>query len=155
MGTDYGNMDSYNLFHDPSIPIYFAPKIEDDNKNKSSQKIIDIKRKTSYSSDSDSVTPKSTVDEEEVNLKKSKNKTVDKFADIFQNLRHSPLFIKNELTFSDEDDYYLIYNESDNIRKEYYSKLIYKNIWTPGQKSKTHNNLFIFIGIIHYSQLHF
>ena len=144
MGTNYGNVDAYHLFHDPSIPIYFAPKMEDDNKNKSSQKAIDLERKNSNSSESDSVTRKSTVDEEEVNLKKIKNKKVDKFTTIFKNLKHSPLFIKNESTFSDEDDYYLIYNESDNIRKEYYSKLIYKNIWTPGQKAKTHNNLFIF-----------
>ena len=145
MGTDYGNINKYNLFHDPSIPIYFAPKMEDDDKNESSHKAIDLKRKSSYSSESDSETRKSTVDEEEVaNIKKSKNKNVDKFTKIFKNLRHSPFFIKNEATFSDEDDYYLIFNESDNIRKEYYSKLIYKNVWTPGQKSKTHNSLFIF-----------
>ena len=144
MGTDYGNMDGYTLFHDPSIPIYFAPKMEDDNKNESSQKTIDLGRKNSNSSESDSVTRKSTVDEEEVNLKKIKNNKVDKFTQIFQKLKHSPLFIKNVSTFSDEDDYYLTYYESDNIRKEYYSKLIYKNVWTPGQKSKTHNNLFIF-----------
>ena len=145
MGIDYGNLDTYNICNDPSIPIYFAPKIEDDKKMVSSQKSIDLKRNKSYSSDLDSEARKSTVDEEEVvNLKKIKNKKFDKFTKIFKQLRHSPLFIKSDSTFSDEDDYYLIYYENENIRKEYYSKLIYKNLWTPGKKAKTHNNLFIF-----------
>ena len=147
MGTDYG---PYNLYqNEPSIPIYFAPKIEDDNKKESSNNSIYSKRKTSYSSMAESESRKSTFDEEdavnEKKLKKSKSdKNLDKFTKIFKNLRNSPLFLKNESYILCEEDYYLNFDESENIRRNYFSKLIYKNIWTPGQKPKTHNNLFIF-----------
>ena len=43
-----------------------------------------------------------------------------------------------------EGEYCLNVNEKENIRKSYYSKLIYKKIWIPGSKSKTHNSLFIY-----------
>ena len=63
MGTDYG---PYNLYqNEPSIPIYFAPKIEDDNKKVSSNNSINSKRKTSYSSMTESESRKSTFDEED------------------------------------------------------------------------------------------
>ena len=50
---------------------------------------------------------------------------------------------KKEIIYN-RDDYFLEINEKDTIRKKYYSKLIYKNIWTPGIKSKTYNSIFIF-----------
>ena len=60
-------------------------------------------------------------------------------------MKNSPIFhSKKENSILDEDDYYLYFDENENIRKNYFSKLIYKNIWTPGEKSKFNNNLSIF-----------
>ena len=51
---------------------------------------------------------------------------------------------RKENNSNNENDYCFIIYENENFRKSYYSKLIYKKIWTPGIKQKTHNTLFIF-----------
>ena len=141
MGIDYGNVDSYDYFHyEPFIPIFFNPKFDDENKISDSNFEFD---------ESESMTRKSTLDKNEgvININKS-NKIKDSkninFQKLFKKLKNSPFFEKNENNKLDEDDYYLNFDENDNIRKSYYSKLIYKNVWMPGQKTKIHNNLFIF-----------
>jgi hypothetical protein len=141
MGIDYGNVDSYDYFHyEPFIPIFFNPKFDDENKISDSNIEFD---------ESESLTRKSTldIDDEEINKSKSikiKDPKDINFKKIFKKLKNSPFFEKNENNKLDEDDYYLNFDENDNIRKSYYSKLIFKNVWNPGQKPKTHNNLFIF-----------
>jgi hypothetical protein len=134
-------VDSYDYFHyEPFIPIFFNPKFDDENKISDSNFEFD---------ESESMTRKSTLDknEEIININKS-NKIKDSkninFQKLFKKLKNSPFFEKNENNKLDEDDYYLNFDENDNIRKSYYSKLIFKNVWIPGQKPKTHNNLFIF-----------
>ena len=141
MGIDYGNVDSYDYFHyEPFIPIFFNPKFDDENKISDSHFEFD---------ESESMTRKSTLDknDEIININKSmkiKDSKNINFQNIFKKLNNSPFFEKNENNKLDEDDYYLNFDENDNIRKSYYSKLIYKNVWMPGQKTKIHNNLFIF-----------
>jgi hypothetical protein len=139
MGNNYGNLDSYDYYqYEPFIPIFFTPKDEESKKEESEL----------YSSDS--LTRKSTLDEEENEKKiefkkKFKLERDDKFKKIFKKLENSPIFeFKDSLSKYDENDYYLNFEENDNIRKSYYSKLIYKNIWTPGMKAKSHNSIFIF-----------
>ena len=145
MGINYGNSDSYELFHyEPFTPIFFTPKL-----GKGKKKISTKKKSVSSSSKSESSIRKSTLNDEEVdNDKKFKNhesKNLDKFTKIFKNLKNSPIFdSKNENNILDEDDYYLNFDENENIRKNYFSKLICKNIWAPGEKSKFNNNLSIF-----------
>ena len=145
MGINYGNSDSYETFHyEPFIPIFFAPKLENEKKN-----ILSKKDSISSSSESESSTRKSTLNDEEIEddkkLKNKESKKLDKFTKIFKKLKNSPIFhSKKENSILDEDDYYLYFDENENIRKNYFSKLIYKNIWTPGEKSKFNNNLSIF-----------
>jgi hypothetical protein len=141
MGIDYGNVDSYDYFHyEPFIPIFFNPKFDDENKISDSNIEFD---------ESESMTRKSTLDKNDdiININKSikiKDSKNINFQKIFKKLKNSPFFEKKENNKLDEDDYYLNFDENDNIRKSYYSKLIFKNVWNPGQKPKTHNNLFIF-----------
>ena len=145
MGINYGNCDSYDSFdYEPFIPIFFAPKIENEKKN-----ILTKKDSISSFSESEPSTRKSTLNDEEINddkkVKTLESKKLDKFTKIFRKLKNSPIFdSKSENRILDEDDYYLNFDENDNIRKNYFSKLIYKNIWTPGEKSKFNNNLSIF-----------
>ena len=141
MGIDYGNVDSYDYFHnEPFIPIFFNPKLDDVNKISDSNIEFD---------ESESMTRKSTIDGDDEELYKIKSMKIKdpkniKFKKIFKKLKNSPFFDKNENNKMDGDDYYLNFEENDKIRKSYYSKLIFKNIWIPGQKPKIHNNLFIF-----------
>lgn len=150
MGTNYGNVDSYDYYqYEPFIPIFFAPKVEENKKIENGTDSSCSKRKSSCSSFSESTTRKSTLDDEESNdveLKKKCNiHREDKFKKIFKRLKSSPIFdSKTMLINYDIDNYYLNFEENDNIRKSYYSKLIYKNSWTPGIKPKTHNTAFIF-----------
>lgn len=145
MGINYGNSDSYELFHfEPFIPIFFGPKLEKGKNNNSTKKDTNL-----CSSESESSTRKSTLNDEEIDDDKKfinkESKKLDKFTKIFKNLKNSPIFdSKTENSILDEDDYYLNFDENENIRKNYFSKLIYKNIWSPGEKLKFNNNLFIF-----------
>ena len=145
MGINNGNCESYDPFHyETFIPIFFTPTIKKDKKN-----ILNKKESESSSSKSKSSTRKCTLNDEEIDddkkLKIQESKKLDKFTKIFKKLKNSPIFdSKNENSILDEDDYYLNFDENENIRKNYFSKLIYKNIWSPGEKSKFNNNLSIF-----------
>jgi hypothetical protein len=89
---------------------------------------------------------RSTLDyEEEVKSDKSCLNKNDNLESIFKNPNNSAFFEnKKEINLFLEGEYCLNVNEKENIRKSYYSKLIYKKIWIPGSKSKTHNSLFIY-----------
>ena len=115
MGTNYGNVDSFDLFQcEPFIPIYFAPKIKEENKNEINEDSISKRRKSSNFSESESFTRKSTLDEEEnekeeipkiTNGKKGKN-----FQNFFKNFPFSD-DNKNRPNKFDGDNYYLNFNE--------------------------------------------
>lgn len=145
MGTNYSNIDSYDIFqYEPFIPIYFVPKLEEGKVTESNKDSTFDNRKTSCSSESNSPTRKSTLDDGE-EIKNRKKKNSDKFTELFKNLKNTPFFdSKKETILLNSNEYYLKNEENGNIRKSYYSKLIYKNIWMNGQKRKSHNNLFIF-----------
>jgi hypothetical protein len=89
---------------------------------------------------------RSTIDyEEEVKSDKNCLNKNDNLESIFKNPNNSAFFqYKKEINLFLEGEYCLNVNEKENIRKSYYSKLIYKKIWIPGSKSKTHNSLFIY-----------
>ena len=89
---------------------------------------------------------RSTLDyEEEVKSDKNCLNKNDNLESIFRNPNNSAFFqYKKEINLFLEGEYCLNVNEKENIRKSYYSKLIYKKIWIPGSKSKTHNSLFIY-----------
>ena len=151
MGNNFGNVDSFDYYqYESFIPIYFIPKIEENKISKNVSISSNSTKKSSFSSESQSSSRKSTLDDEENDDKKElkqklETKGEDKFKIIFEKLKNSPIFeSKNNLTNFDEDNYYLNFEENDNIRKNYYSKLIYKNAWNPVIKPKTHNTLFIF-----------
>ena len=133
MGNYYENMESYELFQ---------CEINKD-KNYSKKKILNCFELETNSR-------KSTLDEEDIgkeklpkiaNIKKQKGKE-QIFQNIFKNFPSTEN--KNDTNNFDEDNYYLNFNENDNLRKNYFSKLICKNIWALDNKPKTHNNLFIF-----------
>ena len=143
MGTNYTNIDSYDIYqYEPFIPIYFAPKIEEKKDKDSNLNSTCSNRKiSSFSSQSECRTRKSTLDDEE-EKKNNENIDVSAFTEIFKD---SPFFdSKNEAGILNPDEYYLNFDENENIRKSYYFKLIYKNIWINWRKNKSHNNLFIF-----------
>ena len=149
MGNNFGNVDSFDYYqYEPFIPIYFVPRIEESKTPENVSISSNSSKKSSFSSESQSSSRKSTLDDEENDDKKDKKletKGDDKFKILFKKLKNSPIFeSKNTPTNFDEDNYYLNFEENDNIRKNYYSKLIYKNAWNPGIKPKTHNTLFIF-----------
>ena len=137
MGNDYGNIDSYDFYqYVPFAPIFFAPKVKEDGILENAVNSFYLSTKSSSLSKSDSPKEKNTLGDE---------KNFDKYKNIFTKLKDSPMFeSKNIINNYDIDDYYLNFEENDNIRKSYYSKLIYKNKWSFGLKPKTHNNLFIF-----------
>ena len=90
-------------------------------------------------------------DEEEEDMKTdsnslgSKNEEKDQLKSIFSNQINSAFFTsKKEINIFNEEEYYLDFNEKEDLRKKYYSKLIYKNIWSPGTKTKKFNALFIY-----------
>ena len=153
MGNNYGNLDSYDYYQNESfIPIFFAPKVKESKKEENESNSFDSSRKSCGSSESDELTRKSTLDEDEDRnedkiefKKKSDSRKNDKFKKMFKKLKTTPIFeFKDSLSNYDENDYYLNFEENDNIRKSYYSKLIYKNTWSPGLKTKSHNSIFIF-----------
>ena len=151
MGNYYENMESYELFQcEPCIPIYFFPKIKEEKKDEKNKDTNHSKKKFLNIFELETNSRKSTLDEEDIgkeklpkgaNIKKAKEKE-NKFQNIFKNF--PSLENKNDADHFDEDNYYLNFNENDNMRKNYFSKLICKNIWTLDNKPKTHNNLFIF-----------
>ena len=162
MGIDYENVDKFNYYeYENIIPFTFTSKKEQENKisPRHSQAIDSDSeyskiKKPSTSEDisiqkdpSISHSRKSTFDEEDFKEDKyflSQPKE-DKISNIFKEQKNSPFFRnKKEILLKDDDKYFLAFNESEDIRKKYYSKLIYKNIWSPGYKPKTHNSLFIF-----------
>jgi hypothetical protein len=151
MGNDYGNVDSYDFYqYVPFAPIFFAPKAKEDGILENAVNSSYLSTKFSSLSKSDSPKEKNTLEDEKnfdkIELNKNcGEKNFDKYKNIFTKLKDSPMFeSKNIINNYDLDDYYLNFEENDNIRKSYYSKLIYKNKWSFGLKPKTHNNLFIF-----------
>lgn len=148
MGMDYENIDDQyeygtffpNVFSLKNNNISNNPTLKEKNKE-CSKKITE-----SYLS---SQSRKSTLDYDTENAKNFilSKKDTDKFKNIFSNPVNSSFFkTKNDLIIYKNEPYYLEVkeNEKEDIRKKYFSKLIYKNIWAPGIKSKTHNSLFIF-----------
>lgn len=91
---------------------------------------------------------KSTFDNDDIESEKNNSnpeKSSDKFKTIFTQPDNSPFYApKKEEIIYNKNKYFLEINEKDDIRKRYYSKLIYKNIWTPGMKSKSYSSIFIF-----------
>jgi hypothetical protein len=89
---------------------------------------------------------RSTLDfEEESKSNKNYSNKNENLESIFKNPSNSAFFqSKKEINLLLEDEYCLNVNEKENLRKSYYSKLIYKKIWIPGTKPKTHNSLFIY-----------
>ena len=149
MGNEHGNIDSYDFYqYLPFTSFFFAPKIKEKEILENVVNSSYLDRKKPFSSESE--LPKGKNKLEENNNKKELKKNCgvdksDKYKNIFIKLKDSPMFeTKTIINNYDEDNYYLNFEGNDNIRKRYYSKLIYKNKWTPGAKPKTHNNLFIF-----------
>ena len=159
MGIDYefNNFEEYN--YDIFFPNFFESKKEKTIKNKlNSNKVTEnnapkIKNLASLSSTENtsekvdiSKSRKSTLDNDEIELDNNKFlfKQEKETKNSFIESVNLPFFTsKTELNIIN-NEYSLIIKDEDIIRKSYYSKLIYKNIWKPNQKLKTHNSLFIF-----------
>ena len=156
MGIDYEEINKYERYqYESFLPIFFPSKFDEKKPKLDVSKKLDSEysklRKSSLSQKT--ITPfsqsrKNTIDEEEEmknirNNYKPENK--DQFKTIFTDKVNSPFFYsKKEIINIFNKEYYLDINENENIRKKYYSKLIYKKIWTPISKSKKYNSLFIF-----------
>ena len=151
MGINYDNINGYEQYeYEAFMPNFFSPKIEKETKNSNNELGAKNKEYSKLNNNIEnsniSKSRKSTIDNDDIdNGKNTKNKSSDKIKNIFLNPINSPFFSqKREEIIYSNDDYHLEINEKDDIRKKYYSKLIYKNIWSPGIKTKAHNSLFIF-----------
>lgn len=152
MGVDYENISTCQ--YDNFIPFVFSNKKEE-NKNILFNKPLEDEEysKLRKMSSSEKVNEGSTIShsrkstfdvDEELNNVCVQRKN-DKLDNIFKNPDNSGFYkSKKDIDIVSDDKLYLNFNEKDDIRKSYYSKLIYKNIWSPGCKSKKHNSLFIF-----------
>ena len=139
MGVDYESINSYDEYqYDPFLPLFFPIKKE----QKEESKPLNSKEKKAKRPQS----RKNTLDEErEEKKKKTDKKTYTQLNSIFASEIASPFFSsKKEITIINKDEYYLDIIEKDDIRKKYYSQLIYKNFWNPCIKQKKFNSLFIF-----------
>jgi len=145
MGIDYENIHRYNYNqYDNFIPKMFF--------NKKDEKINDLITEKNHSDENKiensiySHSRRSTLDfEEEAEPDNNCSNKNESLESIFKNPNNSAFFhTKKEINLLLEDEYCLNVNEKESIRKSYYSKLIYKKIWIPGSKSKTHNSLFIY-----------
>ena len=143
MGVDYESpnitqcCDQYESF----FPFFNFSQTEE-NKEKKTKKSERTKKfskiKNSNSSKIISRSNRSTTDTDEKEYLKNNLKKEDTFKKIFTDSNNSGFFAqKKENDLKNKDEKY-------NLRKNYYSKLIYKNVWSPGIKQKTHNTLFIF-----------
>ena len=154
MGLDYESFNRCEPYqYDSFIPFFnFSGKEENKKKleKKSETKIIDKEKeylnlKNSNFSKINSRSRKSTIDLDEQENLKNNYKKEDIFKKVFTDPNNSTYFSSKKYNdSSNEDDYNLVIYENENFRTNYYAKLIYKNIWTPGIKKKTHNTLFIF-----------
>ena len=154
MGIDYENINRYeNYEYESFIPSFFSSKIKKGNQNSNNK--LEVKNKKyskldnnssknneQFSNSNISNSRKSTIDIDDID--NDKNKQSDKIKKIFTNPLNSPFFSQKNEEMIYNNDYYLEIHDKDDIRKKYYSKLIYKNIWPQGTKTKTHNSLFIF-----------
>ena len=158
MGIDYEEINKYERYqYESFLPIFFPLKTEEKKPKLETSTKLDSEysklRKSSVSTKSTtpfSQSRKNTIDEEE-EMKNSKNNNYkpenkDQFKTIFTDKVNSPFFYskKEIINIFNKEEYYLDINENENIRKKYYSKLIYKKIWAPISKSKKYNSLFIF-----------
>ena len=150
MGIDYENIHKYNYNqYDNFIPIMFFNKKEEKDNDLVIEKKLPEKKLSKINNLENSINShsrRSTIDyEEEVKSDKNCLNKNDNLESIFRNPNNSAFFqYKKEINLFLEGEYCLNVNEKENIRKSYYSKLIYKKIWIPGSKSKTHNSLFIY-----------
>jgi hypothetical protein len=150
MGIDYENIHKYNCNqYDNFIPIMFFNKKEEKANDLIIEKKLPEKNLSKINNLENSIyshSRRSTLDyEEEVKSDKNCLNKNDNLESIFKNPNNSAFFQnKKEINLFLEGEYFLNVNEKENIRKSYYSKLIYKKIWIPGSKSKTHNSLFIY-----------
>lgn len=153
MGIDYENIYRCNCNqYDNFIPTMFFNKKEEKTNDLFIEKLPEKKNLKANNLDKPiySHSRRSTTDlEEEVKSNKNYSNKNDNLESIFKNPINSAFFqSKKEINLLLEDEYCLNVNEKEkekeNIRKSYYSKLIYKKIWIPGNKSKTHNSLFIY-----------
>jgi hypothetical protein len=150
MGIDYENINKCEQYQCESfLPNYFFPNLIKSFNNSSLEPQESPKINNQVKKQNISKSRKSTIDEDDIinnNKADITSKKDDKFRNIFMNKSNEPFFstfanisiVKNENVFS------LNIKDDNNIRKSYYSKLIYKNIWTPGMKTKSYNSIFIF-----------
>jgi hypothetical protein len=152
MGVDYENIDTCS--YDNFIPFIFGNKTEENktvlfNKPLEEEEYSKLRKISSSEKINESSTishsRKSTLDIDEELDNVCVQRKNDKLDNIFKNPDNSGFFkSKKDIDIINDDKLYLNFNEKDDIRKRYYSKLIYKNLWSPGCKSKKHNSLFIF-----------
>jgi hypothetical protein len=150
MGIDYENIHKYNYNqYDNFMPIMFFNKKEEETNELFNEKKMPERKQSKENNIENSIyshSRRSTLDfEEEFKSDINFPNKNDNLENIFKNPNNSAFFqSKKEINLFLEDEYCLNINEKENIRKSYYSKLIYKKIWIPGNKSKTHNSLFIY-----------
>ena len=155
MGIDYENINRCEEYQcDSFLPFFFFSNLKKESENNSrilmKKEECESLKNTPTKSVDISKSRKSTIDEEYDIICMNKNtftsKKDDKLKDIFMNKNNSPFFSSSteiNILNSENDEFYLNFKEEKDIRKSYYSKLIYKNIWSPGLKTKSYNSLFI------------
>ena len=156
MGIDYENINRCEEYQcDSFLPFFFFSNLKKESENNSrilmKKEEVESLKNTPTKSVDISKSRKSTIDEEYDIIFRNKNtftsKKDDKLKDIFMNKNNSPFFSSSteiNILNNENDEFYLNFKEEKDIRKSYYSKLIYKNIWSPGLKTKSYNSLFIF-----------
>lgn len=153
MGIDYENINRCDQYQCESfLPTLFFSNINKESKAScdKSQKIDGESPKNTPSKNTNiSKSRKSTIDEDDIistNKSICTQKKDDKLKDIFMNKNNSSFFSSSTeiKILNNENLFFLNLKEEKDIRRSYYSKLIYKNIWSPGLKTKSFNSIFIF-----------
>ena len=143
MGIDYENINKCEEFqYESFLPNYIFSDIKKYLNNSSCEPEESPKKMKLEKKNTISKSRKSTIDDDDViniNRSDSTTKKDDKCKNILADKNKAPFF-----TIKNENDLCLNIKEDDNIRKGYYSKLIFKKIWTPWKKEKSYNSIFIF-----------
>ena len=147
MGNKFVDTQANNYFHyDPFTPIYFLPKISEENvdninKENISPSICTKKIKNSNKYEENVKRKNEIIKERPGKKKKKKEENELILQEIFQNLEFEPaLYHDNESNKYSIEDYYINFEEPKNMRDSYYSSIVNRD----KKYKRNRNNLFIF-----------
>ena len=146
MGIDYETINNFEKCdYESFFPNIFVSK-KAININFPKNKTLISTRKKLVKKISSKSRKNTSLDSDEIEMDKNKLyfKKEKEIKKAFIESVNLPFFHSNKEINVINNVYCLFIHDEDIIRKSYYSKLIYKNIWIPEKQRKTHNSIFIF-----------